>query len=1505
MFRYFVFLLCTWCIVNNIQSQPQRVERIGIDEGFTSAKVSSFAQDQEGFVWAATQRGLWRYDGHSFVPFDWKGEEELGSVQHYHVDSKGYHYISTEKDGVTQISPSGTYKVYKTNEYGEDLFLPSVYEDSNQNIWILSYGQGLSYLDPSDGTLKSFIHDSEDENSLTDDELYEMIEDEDGHFWIATENGGLSKFNFDTQSFTNYRHNPNDLNSIPGNQVYGVQLDHKDRLWISIYDKGIAFFDKQTERFTLFANQANDPSSLSSNLVWPIKLDGQKGLYIGTQDNGIDYLDFSTMKFSNINFDPNDVTSITGNRVITLFIDQEDNLWTASDVQGMNFYNHSKDIFQSIFQNPFDSKSIKSNDITDIDEDEFGYIWLSYKEDGVERIDKVTGEITHFATVSKSPHSLSDDNVMNMFCDQKGSVWIGTKFGGINRINTKTLQVRHYMPSATYPDQGPLDKWIFYMHRDKANNLWVSSSSTLSKYIIEKDRFEHIVLDGDPGNKSTPKGEIIRSITEAKNGSIWIRSEEGFEIFDPITQTFTTTDHEFFPIYYQDDLIWYFNSGVLSRFNISTEESADYDFGESVVINGVVEGPLGHLWVSCNDGIRKFNTTSHEVQLINREDGLLSNRFLNKPFCSKLTGDLYFISPNGINYFHPEALTIDTFLPNVKIVSLTFFDAKSNNTEPTAYEDIEKVSSITLPHHYNIVNVGFASLSYKKPKKNQYQYRIKELGDRWINIGTDNNLTFTNLSPQEYNLEIMGSNGDGVWNDVPATLKIVISPPWYASWWAYVSYFLLALFVIWQYIRWREQEQKRKLREEKRIVERLKEVDRLKDVFLANTSHELRTPLNGIIGLSESMRDGIAGDMSTTAISNLNMIINSGKRLAHLVNDILDFSKLKDHDLALNITAVDLKSAVDLVVALSKTEIDSKSLEIVNDIDDEMRLVEADENRLQQILHNLIGNAIKFTNEGSVEISAHQEGELIWTTISDTGIGIPEDKIDRIFRSFDQVDSSIERKYGGTGLGLSISKQLIERHGGLIKVDSEQDKGTMVTFSLKVSHVTRDERAVTVTEEEVETISPIVDYSITNKVEEVEKEVKLRNSKGVHILVVDDEPVNRQVLANFLKLEGYTAHLAENGFVALDILSKREINLMLLDVMMPGMSGYQVAKKVRETYLPSMLPIIMLTSNNGIDDLVTGFNAGANDYLAKPFVRKELFSRIQNHLNLQKIIRASAQFVPDAFIKSLGRESITDVQLGDFAEKMVTVLFTDIRNYTGLSERMTPKDNFEFVRTYVSKMGPVIQKNNGFVNQYLGDGIMCIFDKGTESALQASIEMQSAIAEYNKKRAKKNRPEIEVGMGLCTGPLVMGIIGDEMRKDSTTISSTVNLASRFEGLTKVLGAKILFDRNVYTDSIDHNKWHIRCIGLAKVRGQEEPQDLLECYATDDAELRVSKFRNLEMFNKSMAYLSEGKNDECLTILNKILVDEPKDRVVRCLIDRVSKELIYQHPGTQKWLLDFS
>jgi two-component system sensor histidine kinase ChiS len=579
------------------------------------------------------------------------------------------------------------------------------------------------------------------------------------------------------------------------------------------------------------------------------------------------------------------------------------------------------------------------------------------------------------------------------------------------------------------------------------------------------------------------------------------------------------------------------------------------------------------------------------------------------------------------------------------------------------------------------------------------------------------------------------------------------------------------------------------------VNKRLLRVDKLKDQFLANTSHELRTPLNGIIGLAESLIDGATGQLPKAAKANLRMITSSGRRLASLVNDILDFSRIKNRELSLQIHPTDIYTLADVVLHLSKPLVKGKKLQLINAVPKEFPLVEGDESRLQQILFNLVGNAIKFTEKGYVKIGSREsptgptsrrsgevrkEQKMIEIFVEDTGIGIPENKRKAIFQEFEQADGSASREFAGTGLGLSISKKLVELHGGQMWVESDVGKGSRFYFSIPISDRTAKVIPPTVSKP-LEAPAFTMDLPEETAVaEDASPAIDPKDdSEQVRILVVDDEAINQQVLRNHLSSKNYHLISAMNGEEALRAIeSGPPFDLVLLDIMMPRMSGYEVCEKIREKYLPSELPIIMITAKNQVQDLVQGFAMGANDYLAKPFSKAEFLARVKTQLNLRHIQEATGRFVPYEFIRALDKEGITDVKLGDHVAREVTVLFTDIRDYTKLAESMDPEENFLFVNDYLGKMGPVIQAHSGFINQYLGDGIMAIFQHRSEDALMAAIAMQDAVRAYNKDQTRNGRSPIRVGMGMHTGSLIMGIIGDHRRTEAATISDTVNTASR-------------------------------------------------------------------------------------------------------------------------------
>ncbi|MGB3926926.1 MAG: ATP-binding protein [Caldicoprobacterales bacterium] len=403
-----------------------------------------------------------------------------------------------------------------------------------------------------------------------------------------------------------------------------------------------------------------------------------------------------------------------------------------------------------------------------------------------------------------------------------------------------------------------------------------------------------------------------------------------------------------------------------------------------------------------------------------------------------------------------------------------------------------------------------------------------------------------------------------------------------------------------------------------RMSQRLLVMDKMKDEFLAHVTHELLTPLHGMIGIAESVKDIAEGKLDSEEINNLSLIVSSGRRLAMLVHDILDFTKLKNRDVTLITKSTDIKQVVHTVMVLCKPLILDKPLKLYNNISEDIPPVEADENRLQQILYNLIGNAIKYTQSGSITVSAKVKDDFVEISVSDTGVGIPADKIDYIFGAYEQISYSNITGYQGTGLGLDITKRLVELHGGSIRVESEVGKGSEFIFTLPVSKAKADRNVYIIPR-------GIVHEEFRWEIEEaklataVAMEQEGDNDKG-RILVVDDEPVNCKVLASQLSIENYSVITAYSGEEALKIIEGDEdFDLVITDVMMPQMSGYELCSHIRDKYSLVELPVLILTVRNRIEDILQGFQSGANDYLSKPFDREEMLARVKNLVTMKKV----------------------------------------------------------------------------------------------------------------------------------------------------------------------------------------------------------------------------------------------------------------------------------------------
>ena len=1446
-------------------------------------------------MWFGTRDGLNRYDSYEFSQFKYQAEDSNSisnnTISSLLEDQQGIIWIGTEGGGLNSYhQKSGKFSRYM-HDPGQTTSIPNNYvsaiaEADDGNLW-LGTRSGLSLFNARQGVVQHFNIPIEPEENKEIIAVNDIWKDAEGLLWLATEGAGLVRFDTVQAEFKPFRHDSNDSSSIGADIVNNILEDRQGRLWLGSWGFGMNQFDKKTEKFVHYLSQPDVPNGLPSNNIFAITEDYTGNLWVGTR-NGLSLFDPVNQTYTTYDMIPGNSYSLTDNVGFSLYNDTRDQiLWVGTWGNGVNILDQYGRQTVHIQQNPENPHWLNDNDLFALFEDQQGILWIGSEGGGLTRYDRGNDSFKSYLHDPDDPTSISSDEVVCIHQDRKGLLWIGTYGGGLNQFDPETEVFTLYKGTAEQPFT---NLTIISIYEDSRGLIWVT---TAHEGVISIDpnsgKYNYY---GNPNEADSRISNDILSIFEDQQQHLWFGStNSGIALLDPSAEDFTYFKHDAADsnslganaiyAFHQDTngALWIGTRGSgLNVLQLPLQEQVQFstiDAEQGLIsdwIFGIKEDSEGNIWAS---GYGLSRIDGETKQIVNYSFTESNQGAFHR---SKRTGHFFLGYPEGLDIFHPDSIPSERRDTPVLITNLKRYNETEQSGKAIEVPGIFTNDSILLSYQDQILAFEFLNLSYDVQQAREYVYLLENFNEDWIQIDTERKITFTGLAPGDYRLRVKSVNPSGALSTNEASLFITILPPWWQSNLAKMIYMILSISSLVGFYYWRSSEHRRKIRQkemelqqERELNDRLKQVDKLKDHFLANTSHELRTPLQGIIGMSESLLEQVA-DKSQQ--DDLGLIISSGRRLNNLVNDILDFSKLRNQELLLHLKPVDIKAAAHVVLTLSRPLIKNKSITLVNGIPHDCPLVQADENRLQQILHNLIGNAIKFTERGEISITCKEKKGMLAVAIQDQGVGIPPEKLEVIFNSFEQLEDSLTREHGGTGLGLTVTKQLVELHGGKIMVTSEPGVGSTFEFTLPLSKSKRNAKvdtSIEITDTIIET--PEVVTGTVNP--------QTNGTDKIKILVVDDEPVNLKVIENHLKQVGYDVTLASDGPQALSLIADGQIfDLVILDVMMPKMSGFEVCQKLRVNFMPSELPVILLTAKNAISDLMEGFNAGANDYITKPFSKDELLSRLKTHLNLHRINRATAKFIPSEFLQILGRDSITEIQLGDHTVKNVTVFFSDIRDYTTLAEHMSPEENFKFINSYVGKMGPVIKENQGFVNQYLGDGIMAIFPDSFEEALKAAIGMQQAIQQYNIRRHQRKRKPLMAGMGMHLGPLVMGIIGDTERNEPSLIADTVNTASRMEGLTKYYGANIVLSEDCLYALRDKEAYHFRYLGQVQVKGKNQVMKAYECVDGDEEVIKLAKIKTLKQYQDGLELFYKKDFPEATGVFGKILKINPEDKVAQ-------------------------
>lgn len=1236
-----------------LASSKYRFKTINHEQLDSIGALWAIVQDKQGFMWFGGENGLARFDGYDVTIYrhEVSNQSSLSSsyIRDLLVDAQGQLWVATNFGLNKYQSESNSFVRYihdpedSLSISGNDI--RCLEEGTYGALWLGTGESGLMRFDASSEHFERFDHDPSNPNSIAGNSIYALVKDASGFLWVGTSTNGLDRLklekvsaSYSSAKFTHFKHDPSESKSLSSNLIRSVYQDKFSNIWVGTIN-GLNLLEKGTSSFTHYFHQEDNLLSLSFNFVQNMAEDNEGNLWVSTSGGGLNLYDRQQSHFYRYQHDPSNPSSLLNNNIRTLFLDRDGNFWLGHFAAGVSMQDRYATAFKNYYHNAYRSDTLNHNEIVAIAESPEGNLWVGTPK-GLNYLDRASDTVRRFTHNSQDAGSINYGGVLGMLIDSKQRLWVGLWGGGLNRLDPQVDEFKHYSANANDKNSLKSDS-VWAIFEDSSGRIWVGGHYGGLHYYVESD--DNFI--GVPKKETEGRGincDSVFTIYEDRKNNLWVGCSNGLHLRRKGSLDFRHFYHvEGDPSSLSANHVWVISEdsqgalwvgtqgGGANRFDRETNSFRAYRVEDGLadnLVTGILYDNIGYIWFSTGKGLSRFDTTSEIFKNYDTHYGLPGNVFNRAAFLKTKYNELAFGSKDGLSILNPKLILDNDLAPDVRI---THFQLFNKNVEIGAKNSplkkpIVETDQLSLDYSQSSFSFQFAALNYRIPIENQYAYRLDGFDTDWNYIGARRWALYTNLDPGEYVFRVKASNNEGVWNTEGVSIKIIISPPWWHTWWAYILYLLCAALIvmIFIYIIWQ-----RKLADnERRINEQLRAMDKVKDTFLANTSHELRTPLNGMIGLAESIRDGATGEITGESRHYLNMIILSGRRLAHLINDILDFSKLRESKISLQRVPVDLYSLTQVVLTLFQPLLKGRTIDLKNNVTEKLPLILADENRLQQILYNLIGNAVKFTDEGSIVVSTSIYDGFIRVEIKDTGIGISEEQYGKVFDSFEQLDGVDGHDSLGTGLGLAVTKQLVELHGGEIRLYSVLGEGSCFSFTLPI--IKPDAQPL---------VWPLETYENDNlKFEQGSHLFTPKDShfgylsftegaaKGdlYHILIVDDEPVNRLVLEGFLKIKNYQITECASGQQALDILLKdNDISLVLLDVMMPRLSGLDTCKRLRERYTARELPIIFLTGKNQRADLEAAYAVGGNDFIAKPVGKEELLRRVETHLKLTETKR--------------------------------------------------------------------------------------------------------------------------------------------------------------------------------------------------------------------------------------------------------------------------------------------
>ena len=1197
MRKFFLFLLIAFFSSYFLSAQEYYFKHFQVEEGLSNNTVLTSIQDNDGFMWFGTKDGLNRFDGYRFKTYRSNGNplHSLGSnyIQSLH-EHKGTIWVGTDKGLYHYNKKQDQFTIL--NEAINDR-INDINHDRKGNIWFISGNILYKYATQKKETTTFNPNKYFATTSIT--------RDPKGEIWVSSLNK-IYHYSEENLSFENVVLNP------PSNKInfritciYAVDAEN---IVIGTQDHGVLIYNRRNKSTGELKFDIKEPV-----FVRQFRKRGNNELWIASE-SGVYVYNLKTRTAVNLKKNYNDPYAISDNATYSITIDKEDGIWIGTYFGGINYHQKQYTQFKKYFPQK-GHNSISGSAVREIHKDDYGDIWIGTEDAGLNRFNPKTQQFTSYPVSYYNIHAL---------LPRKDKIWVGTFEHGLDVLDRNSgAVIRHY--SANDPKSGLHSNFIFSFYEMKNKELIVITTLGLYRYNEQADTFEIL--------KFFPETYHYTNFKEDSDGNLWAGSyRDGLLFYNPKTKKKEVFTYDYknpdgisnntINTIFEDSSknLWIATENglnLVNRQNHTFKKFTTKNGMPSNVFYSILEDDEKNLWLTTSKGLVKFGPDHKTIKIFTTANGLLSDQFNYNSAFKNENGDMYFGNLNGMISFNPKHFTKNKYTPFIYITNLQISnkDIEANAPDSPINQSISFIDELELNNNQSSFNLEFASLNFTAPELTEYWYKLEDVNKDWVYLERNNKVFFTELAPGDYVFKVKSLNSFGVWSK-EVKLKIRILPPFYASNYAYLLYFLLLCAAFYYIIRYSQNlTQIKNNRKIKHLNdEKEKEIYQAKIDFFTNVAHEIRTPLTLIKGPLEKL---LGLEYQQTEVpQHLSIMKKNTSRLLKLVNELLDFRKSEIGGLKLTFVEANISSQVRNLHLRFSQLIEERGLQFDLELGEKDIHAFVDKEAFKKILSNLISNAIKYSKD-KVSISLFRDEKKLTLIVKNDGNIIPIHLKDKIFEPFFRVDDSSTAS--GTGIGLSLAHSLAQLHNGNLQLVADSNFNV---FELTVP-LHQKEEFMFYAESETE----------PNEKEIPKETIEVKNEKAQLLVVEDNED-----LLSFITTEmasHYTILKAVNGEEALKIIHNENIQLVISDVSMPVMDGIEMCKKIKTNLETSHIPVILLTAKNSLKSQIDGLEVGADAYIAKPFSMDYLKVQANNLIENRRQIMNYYASSPLSHIKSI------------------------------------------------------------------------------------------------------------------------------------------------------------------------------------------------------------------------------------------------------------------------------